>query len=133
MASVSVILREKPNKDGSLPIAIQIIKNRKTSLIPIEAKGFDFCGNGYFSVKVHPGKFIMLLAIKYQGKEEDAMRIRLSIGETLYISRSYIGTYSAKQFNIDKASYMYRDLKDSQNPFRFDLFYGAIPREYNTH
>jgi len=35
MASVSVISQSKPNKDGSRPIAIQIIKNRNPSLIHI--------------------------------------------------------------------------------------------------
>jgi len=35
MASVKIVLRKKPNKDGTLPIAIRIIKDRKPSFIHI--------------------------------------------------------------------------------------------------
>jgi hypothetical protein len=100
---------------------------------PIEGRGFDFCGNGDFGVKVHPGEFVMLLVHKYQGNEKEAIRIRLSIGESLYISRSYIGTFSAKQFEIDKRSFIYRHLKDSKDRHPFDLFYGAIPKGYDAN
>jgi hypothetical protein len=33
MADVKIVLRKKPNKDGTLPIAIRITKDRKTSFI----------------------------------------------------------------------------------------------------
>lgn len=33
MASLKLILRKKANKEGKFPICIQIIKNRKASLI----------------------------------------------------------------------------------------------------
>jgi integrase len=37
MASVKVLLRVKPNKDGTRPIIIQIIKDRRPSIITIES------------------------------------------------------------------------------------------------
>lgn len=35
MASIKAILRNRPNKDGTYPIALQIIKNRRSSLVHI--------------------------------------------------------------------------------------------------
>jgi hypothetical protein len=98
---------------------------------PIEAEGPDFCGNGYFGVKVHPGEFIVFLVPKYQGEEKNRMRIRLQVGEGLYISKPYEGTFSAKQFNIPKESYLYKRLKDPKNDFRYWRFYQAIPKGFD--
>ncbi|MBW8684706.1 hypothetical protein [Chitinophaga rhizophila] len=100
---------------------------------PIEAMAFDFCGNGSFGVKVHPGEFVILLVLKYQGELANAMRLRIRIGESLYISRSFIGSYSAKQFNINKDTRPYRNLKDRKNRPPFDLFYGAIPKGHDPY
>lgn len=100
---------------------------------PIEARGFDFCGNGYFGIKVHPGEFVMFLVPKYQGEEKNIMRIRLEIGESLYISGPYVGTFNAKQFEILKTTYIYRCIKDPKNRLPFDLFYGAIPKGYDPY
>ncbi|MBL7819910.1 MAG: hypothetical protein JNL65_04790 [Saprospiraceae bacterium] len=33
MASVKIVLRKKPNKEVKLPLCIQIVKDRKNSLI----------------------------------------------------------------------------------------------------
>jgi len=98
---------------------------------PIEAKGFDFCGNGYFGIKIHPGEFVMFLVPKYQGEGKNLMRIRLQIGETIYISRSYEGTFSTRQFDIAKASRFYRYLNDEKNRIPYSSFYGAVPKGYD--
>lgn len=100
---------------------------------PIEAKGYDFCGNGDFGIKVHPGEFVMFLVPKYQGNEKNAMRIRLKIGESLYISRFYDGTFSARQFNISNASWFYRYLGNEKNRISYESFYGAIPKGYDPY
>jgi hypothetical protein len=49
---------------------------------PIEAQGPAFCENGDLGIKVHPGEFVMFLVPKYYGKEKNAMRIRLQVGES---------------------------------------------------
>lgn len=100
---------------------------------PVEARGFDFCGNGDFGIKVHPGEFVMFLVPKYQGEEKNAMRIRLRVGESLYISGPYEGTFSAKQFDISKKSFIYKLIKDPKNKVPFDQFYGAIPKGYDAY
>lgn len=100
---------------------------------PIEGEGFDFCGNGYFGLKVHPGEFVMFLVPKYQGEERDLMRIRLEIGESLYISRSYEGTFSVRQFNIPKTLRYHRYLSDPKNRLPYSSFYGAIPKGYDAY
>jgi len=99
---------------------------------PIEARGFDFCGNGSFGVKVHPGEFIMFLVPKYQGEEKNAMRIRLQIGESLYISRSYEGTFDTSQFNIPNSPLFRHYTVDRKAISSYSGFYGAIPRGYDS-
>jgi len=96
---------------------------------PIEARGFDFCGNGSFGIMVRPGEFILLLAPKYLGEEKNMMRIRLQIGESLYISQSYEGMYSKRQFKLDKSSRILRYLKSNEIGLFTYIFYGAIPIE----
>jgi len=96
---------------------------------PIEARGFDFCGNGSFGIRVHPGEFVLLLAPKYQGEETNMMRVRLQIGESLYISQSYEGTYSNLQFKLHKSSNILRHLKNNEMGMSAVMFYGAMPIE----
>ncbi|WP_027001727.1 hypothetical protein [Hugenholtzia roseola] len=98
---------------------------------PIESKGFDFCGNGYFGLKVHPGEFVVFLVSKYSGNEKQLMRIRLQIGESLYISKSYEGTFDKRQFEIKKHNYVYKELQRNKSQTAHFLFYGAVPKGYD--
>lgn len=98
---------------------------------PIESKGFDFCGNGNWGLKIHPGEFIIFLVPKYDGKEKQLMRIRLQIGESIYLSKSYEGTFNRKQFNIEKKSWMDNSLKVDKASTINGLFYGAKPKGYD--
>jgi hypothetical protein len=99
---------------------------------PIESKGFDFCGNGYFGLKVHPGEFVVFLVPKYEGDEKQPMRIRLKVGESIYLSQSYEGVFNRKQFNIKKDTWSHRMLKEDKVSAIQWLFYGAIPKGYET-
>jgi hypothetical protein len=104
--------------------------SRYDTWTPIECRGFDFCGNGYFGMKVHPGEFVMLLIPKYEGNEKSEMRIRLQVGETIYLSQVYEGTFNRKQFFLKKDSWTYNDLKKGNAADMQWTFYGAIPKEY---
>lgn len=98
---------------------------------PIECRGFDFCGNGYFGLKIHPGEFVMFLAPKYNGKEKNLMRIRLKIGESIYLSKSFFGTFNHKQFDLNKGSWAYyRLLEDKASTIQW-MFFGATPKGYD--
>lgn len=99
---------------------------------PIECRGFDFCGNGYFGLKVHPGEFVVFIAPKYAGETKGLMRIRLQVGESVYLSKSFIGSYNPKQFIIKKDSWPYERLKiDKASAIQW-LFYGADPKGYDS-
>ena len=98
---------------------------------PIESRGFDFCGNGYFGLKVHPGEFVMFLVPKYEGDERQPMRIRLKIGESICFSHSYQGTFNSKQFNTKKDTWAYDRLKEDEASVIQWMFYGATPKGYD--
>ncbi|KAA2239256.1 hypothetical protein F0L74_23910 [Chitinophaga agrisoli] len=98
---------------------------------PIEGKSFDFCGNGHFGLKVHPGEFVLLLALKYQGEDKNMMRVRLEIGESLYISRSYEGTFSSNQFKLSPRFLRY--LKDPGTGLSPWHFCGSVPVELDKN
>lgn len=98
---------------------------------PIECRGPDFCGNGYFGLKIHPGEFVMFLVPKYAGDEKSLMRIRLQIGESIYLSQSFIGTFNRKQFNTKKGTWAYDRLQEDKSSTIQWMFYGATPKGYD--
>lgn len=98
---------------------------------PIECRGPDFCGNGYFGLKIHPGEFAMFLAPKYIGDEKNFMRIRLQIGESIYLSKSFIGTFNRRQFNIKKGTWVHSRLEGGEPSTIQSMFYGAMPKGYD--
>jgi hypothetical protein len=95
---------------------------------PIEGKGFDFCGNGSFGLKVHPGEFIMLLVPKYEGNEKGLMRVRLQIGESIYLSNSFNGMFNRKQFDPKKGTLFYDVVKRNDPTGIQRVFYGSVPK-----
>lgn len=98
---------------------------------PIESKEFVFCGVGYYGLKVHPGEFVMFLVPKYEGNEKQFLRIRLQIGEIIYLSQSYEGTFNANQFEMIKNSSTYYLLNHEKVSAIQIRFYGAIPKGYD--
>ncbi len=97
--------------------------------MPIECKGPDFCGNGCFALKVYPGEFVLLLVPKYNGNEKNWMRVRLQIGESIYFSQAYQGTFNRKQFFFKEDSDNYKELKNRKTFIKWRL-YGSIPKQY---
>jgi hypothetical protein len=96
----------------------------------IEYKGVDFCGNGYFGVLVRPGEFILGLIPKYEGNEKQSMKVRLKIGEDVYVSPIYQGTFNREQFRIVKGTEAAEIIKNYKSSTIMHHFYGAIPKGY---
>ena len=65
-------------------------------------KRFIGCGNGYFYIKVHPGEFVLLLVRKYSGDYRPQVRVAIKNGQSIYVSKSFIG-------NINESQYKYLD------------------------
>ncbi len=95
---------------------------------PIECRGFDFCGNGYFKRKIEPKEFIMVLFPKYAGNEITHLRVRLKIAENIFISKPFIGRINKKQFDLKKDSWEFSYLKKTKGIGYDGIFYGAIPK-----
>lgn len=95
---------------------------------PIEAQGYDFCGNGCFRKKLNPKEFLVFLMPKYSGSYNTSLRIRFRIGENVFISKEYPGTINATQFEIDKNDWIYDRLKESKGLAAGALFYGGRPK-----
>lgn len=90
---------------------------------PIERRGMDFCGNGYWGLKVQPGEFVMFLARKYKGIDTTLLRLRVQIGEHIYISKPYTGVFNNKQFTGGSQQNTPTDYN-----YIFYNFYGAKPK-----
>lgn len=94
---------------------------------PIEGRGFDFCGNGYWGLKVHPQEYITVLFPKYSGDYKTKIRVRIKNGDNIYVSKPYDGTINEKQLYLKKDSYLYRELLENKSSAIQYLFYGAEP------
>lgn len=120
--------KEFIGKDGHI-FGLQEALDTNGKWRPIEGRGFDFCGNGYWGLKVHPQEFIAVLFPKYAGNYKTKIRVRIKNGDNIYVSRPYEGTINEKQFYLNKDSYLYRELNENKaNAIQY-LFYGSEPLE----
>lgn len=94
---------------------------------PIEGLGLDFCGNGVWGLKVHSHEYIAILFPKYTGDYKTKIRVRIKIGENIYISKPFDGTINEKQLYLKKGSYLSSQLFENKLNTIQNLFYGAIP------
>lgn len=116
-------------KDSYVFGIIEAVDTAHNSWSPITHLGPDFCGNGYFGLKVHPGEFVMFLIPKFTG-EQGSMRIRLMIGESLYVSSFFPGSFNPGQFYIKKNAWLHRQMKEDKHATISWEFFGAVPKEY---
>lgn len=98
---------------------------------PIECRSFYFCGNGHWGLKVHPGEFVVALVPKYKGDHKTKMRVRIKIGESLYVSNSYNGEINYSQFYLKQNSWILRQMKVDPMRTCLDHFYGGVPLGYD--
>lgn len=114
-------------KDSKVFGVQEVLDSETSQWVPIEYKGFDFCGNGYFGMKIHPGEFALLLVPKYSGNEKNLMRVRINIGETIYISQPFVGKYNRSQTSTSKDSWI-SNITRNYPLSNSGQFYGAIPK-----
>jgi len=95
----------------------------------IESVNWDFCGNGRFGKKINPGEFLMFILPKYAGPLQTSLRLRFKIGQSIFISRSFIANIDSKQFKIDKNDWIERRLKETNGFASNWLFFGGTPKE----
>ncbi len=98
---------------------------------PIEGRGFDFCGNGHWRIKVHPQEFMVVLFPKYLGTFKTKLRVRISNLNSVFVSNSFEGVISEKQLSLRKGDYLYRMLMENKENVVEGCFYGAIPLGIN--
>ena len=114
----------------SYVFAIQEAKDSTGSWYPIESKGFDFCGNGYWGLKIHPNEFAVFLLPVYDGEFNTELRVRLKIGTSVYVSQPFMGNINYNQFYTHPKWPSSEMPKGPQAATIFHRFYGAIPKEF---
>lgn len=129
------IVNQTPNtklfigKD-SYVFAIQEALDEEGYWRPIEGRGFDFCGNGYWGMKIHSDEFITILFPKYEGDFKTKLRVRIQNRDIVYVSKPFDGVINKNQFILDKESdYHYRRLVENKASAIQYLFYGSVPLE----
>ena len=97
---------------------------------PIEQKGWDFCGNGTFSIKLKHREFVVMLMPKYEGAFKTKLRIRFQNYKTTYVSKPFDGLVNYGQFKFQNSE----DLKHfKEKPSHIQsYFYGALPAELDN-
>ncbi|MBK9525698.1 MAG: hypothetical protein IPO39_13415 [Bacteroidetes bacterium] len=114
----------------SYVFAIQEALDTNHDWRPIEGRGFEFCGNGYWGLKIYPKEFLTFLMPKYQGNYKTKIRVRIKIGDIIYVSKPFEGTINEKQFYHNKKDdYHYKRLLENRASAIQHLFYGAEPLE----
>lgn len=96
---------------------------------PIEFKGHDFCGRGYYGVKLYPNEYALMAFPKYQGNFKTKLRVRIKSGDDIYVSQPFEGTINEQQFYFEKEEYLRKDLQKYKAEIIEYKFYGAWPVE----
>ena len=115
-----------PGKD-SYAFGIQEALDSSGNWHPIEGKGFDFCGNGYWNLPVLPKEFLVILLPKYKGSFKTKIRVRLKVGDMVYVSKAFDGSINYQQFVIEKGSYFDHASRAERASAVQWQFYGAVP------
>lgn len=115
----------------SYVFAIQEAKDSNGIWRPIEQRGFDFCGNGRWGMKIKPQEFALFLMPKYQGSYETELRVRFVNNKQVIFSSSYTGKINYQQFLFPKNSLRKDQFKENPWTVINWYFFGAIPLEFN--
>ena len=111
-------------------IVIQEALDSNKNWRPIEGRKLFFCGIGYWGLKIHSNEFVALLIPKYDGKFKTKIRLRLEIGDIIYVSTPYEGYINQKQFHFNKQDdYLYKQYIENKTNAIKHLFLGSIPLE----
>ena len=110
-------------------VAIQEAKGRDEKWRPFESRRFNFIGKKRWVLILHPHEYAMFIAAKYEGSYKTLLRVRMKIGDVIYISKAFEGTVNESQFRFDTTSYQYREYKNDKSISITRRFLGAIPIE----
>lgn len=114
--------------------AIQEAQDDKGYWRPIEGRGFDFCGLGYWGLKLFPNEFITVLFPKYEGDYKTNIRVRIENEDIIYVSKPFEGTIDKRQFILYKENWRggdryYKWLIEDEAKTIQNTFYGSVPLE----
>ncbi|WP_133660136.1 hypothetical protein [Hymenobacter sp. UV11] len=104
--------------------AIQEAQDRQGQWRPIESRGFDFCGNGHWLLKLKPRQLALFFVQQYAGPFATRLRVRLQNGESRYVSAPYPGHIREQQFLAPAEQVA--QLRDNPAAINW-LYYGAEP------
>lgn len=99
---------------------------------PIEYRGTWGCGSGQRIQKINPNEFFMLFLPIYEGNYKTKLRVRINVGNCVYVSKPFDGTINYQQFFINKNEF--KEIKNGIIPANFDWdgnfnFLGGTPLE----
>ena len=78
--------------------AIQEARDRRGRWRPIERVGSEWCGGNEFALELPSRHLVVFLAKKYEGTFATELRMRMQLGECLYVSQPYAGHIEEAQF-----------------------------------
>jgi hypothetical protein len=95
---------------------------------PIEMEAFDFCGDGNWKIEVKTEEFLICLFPKYKGNFKTKLRVRITNGNNILVSKPFEGIINRNQFYVHKDTWYFEDIVKNNGNFAKKLFYGAIPK-----
>jgi hypothetical protein len=101
---------------------------------PIEGRAFDFCGNGYWGLKINPNEFLTVLFPKYEGDFKTKIRVRIKNQDIIYVSKPFDGIINKSQFILEKENdydLLYSSLVENKASAIENLFYNSEPLEFS--
>lgn len=107
--------------------AIQEAKDKNQQWRPIESKRFDFVGNGRWGLIIHPKEFALFITAKYEGSYKTLLRVRMKIGDVIYMTKAFEGSINENQFHLKPGSYQYNEYKNNLSVSLTSRFLGSPP------
>lgn len=94
---------------------------------PIEFMFNDFCGVGNFGLIVRPNEYVCFLIPKYKGSYSTKLRVRVEIGNSIYVSSPFKGTINYGQFFYKKNQFPDYNIENYKTNTVLHYFLGSIP------
>jgi hypothetical protein len=98
---------------------------------PINSCSIDVCSDTYDfrSAQLKPQNYAVVMTPKYDGNFQTRIRVRLEIGNNIYVSNEIDGTIDYSQFLFKKESSQYHMMIDFPGQATVGLFLGSTPLE----
>ncbi len=98
---------------------------------PINFCSIDICSDthDFRSAEINPYHYTLALTPKYDGSFQTKIRLRVQIGENIYVSNEIDGSVDYSQFYFDKKSFEHYLMTDFPGQSTASLFLGSTPLE----